>query len=112
MKVTDAEVAAEFDRAKEFLPQKPATVTFKQIVIAPQPTPAAKEVARVKAESLLVQLKAGARFRETRQARIDGPAHEGNRAAISAGRVAATTFPSSIVGCSAVRSSRPWRRVS
>jgi peptidyl-prolyl cis-trans isomerase SurA len=62
MNVTDAEISAEFERAKAFLPKKPATVTFKQIVIAPQPTAAAKEVARVKAESLLVQLKTGADF--------------------------------------------------
>jgi peptidyl-prolyl cis-trans isomerase SurA len=60
--VTDAEIAAEFDRAKAFLPKKPPTVTFKQIVIASQPTPAAKEVARVRAESLLAQLKSGADF--------------------------------------------------
>ena len=62
MNVTEAEISAEFDRSKEFLPQKPASVTFKQIVIAPQPTAAAKEVARVKAESLLAQLKSGTDF--------------------------------------------------
>jgi peptidyl-prolyl cis-trans isomerase SurA len=62
--VTDAEVAAEFERAKEFIPKKPATVTFKQIVIAPQPTAAAKEVARIKAESVLAELKAGADFEQ------------------------------------------------
>ena len=60
--VTEAEVEAEFARNKAFLPKKPATVTFKQIVIAPQPSPAAKEVARVKAESLLAQLKSGTNF--------------------------------------------------
>ncbi len=60
--VTDAEVAAEFARSKEFLPKKPASVTFKQIVIAPQPSAAAKEVARVRAESLLAQLKSGTDF--------------------------------------------------
>jgi peptidyl-prolyl cis-trans isomerase SurA len=60
--VSDAEIAATFDREKEFLPPKPASVTFKQIVIAPQPTAAAKEVARVKAESLLAQLKSGTDF--------------------------------------------------
>jgi peptidyl-prolyl cis-trans isomerase SurA len=60
--VTDAEVAAEFEREKPFLGPKPASVTFKQIVIAPQATAAAKEVARVKAESLLAQIKAGADF--------------------------------------------------
>jgi peptidyl-prolyl cis-trans isomerase SurA len=62
IQVTDAEISAEFDRAKAFLPPKPASVTFKQIVIAPQPTAAAKEVARVKAESILAQLKSGADF--------------------------------------------------
>jgi peptidyl-prolyl cis-trans isomerase SurA len=60
--VTDSEIVATFEREKEFLPPKPASVTFKQIVIAPQPTAAAKEVARVKAESLLAQLKSGTDF--------------------------------------------------
>ena len=56
------EVQAEFARSKDFLPKKPAAVTFKQIVIAPQPSVAAKEVARVRAESLLAQLKSGSDF--------------------------------------------------
>ncbi|MEP6494855.1 MAG: peptidylprolyl isomerase [bacterium] len=60
--VTDAEVAAEFEKSKEFLPKKPASVTFKQIVIAPAPTQASKEVARVRAESLLAELKRGGDF--------------------------------------------------
>ncbi|MEO7084773.1 MAG: peptidylprolyl isomerase [Gemmatimonadaceae bacterium] len=60
--VTDAEISAEYEKSKEFIPKKPASVTFKQIVIAPAPTPKAKEVARVKAESLLAQLKAGSDF--------------------------------------------------
>jgi peptidyl-prolyl cis-trans isomerase SurA len=60
--VTDAEVAAEFERAKEFIPKKPAMVTFRQIVIAPQATAKAREVARMKAESILVELKTGADF--------------------------------------------------
>jgi peptidyl-prolyl cis-trans isomerase SurA len=60
--VSDAEVAAEFERTKPFLGPRPASVTFKQIVIAPKPTDAAKEVARVKAESLLAQIKSGADF--------------------------------------------------
>src|ERR1043166_6178481 len=44
--VTDAEIAAEFDREKPFMGPKPPSVTFKQIVIAPLPSAAAKEVAR------------------------------------------------------------------
>jgi parvulin-like peptidyl-prolyl isomerase len=60
--VTNAEVEAEFARAKPFLGPKPAAVTFRQIVIAPQPSAAAKEVARVKAESLLAEIKRGSDF--------------------------------------------------
>lgn len=62
LNVTDAEVAAEFDKSKDFLPPKPATVTFRQIVIAPQASAAAKVAARAKAESLLAEIKAGADF--------------------------------------------------
>lgn len=60
--VTDAEVAAEFDRSKDYLPPKPASVTFKQIVMMPQASAAAKEAARVKAESLLARLRKGEDF--------------------------------------------------
>jgi peptidyl-prolyl cis-trans isomerase SurA len=60
--VTNAEVEAEFARAKPFLGPKPASVTFRQIVIAPQAGAAAKDVARVKAESLLAELKRGSDF--------------------------------------------------
>src|SRR5262249_50721933 len=65
MQVTEAEVAGEFNEAKESLPPKPPTVTFKQIVLAVAPTAAAKEAARVRAESLLVRIKAGADFEQT-----------------------------------------------
>jgi peptidyl-prolyl cis-trans isomerase SurA len=60
--VSDAEVAAEFDRARTSLPPRPASVTFHQIVIAPQPSAEEKELARVKAESLSAELKRGADF--------------------------------------------------
>jgi len=60
--VTDAEITAEFEKAKEFIPKKPATVTFKQIVIAPQATAAAREAARIKAEAVLAEIKSGADF--------------------------------------------------
>lgn len=60
--VTNAEVEAEFTRAKPFLGPRPAAVTFRQIVVAPRPGEAAKEVARIKAESLLAELKKGSDF--------------------------------------------------
>lgn len=62
--VTESEVEAEFQRTRQFLPPRPAAVTFRQIVIAPQPSAAEKEVARVKAESLLSQLKHGSDFEQ------------------------------------------------
>ena len=61
--VTDAEISAEFEKAKEFLPPKPATVTFKQIVIAPQADARRRRKRRAsKPKSLLAELKAGADF--------------------------------------------------
>lgn len=63
--VTEKEIELEFDRAKPYLGPKPASVTFKQIVIAPKPTQKAKDMARAKAESIYVQLKGGADFERT-----------------------------------------------
>jgi peptidyl-prolyl cis-trans isomerase SurA len=59
---TDAEVAAEFERTKPFLGPKPPTITFKQLIMATQPTEAARLAAHAKAESLLVQIKGGVDF--------------------------------------------------
>jgi peptidyl-prolyl cis-trans isomerase SurA len=60
--VTEDEVKEAFERSRASLPRRPAQVTFRQIVIAPRPTPAAKEVARVKAESILAEIKKGGDF--------------------------------------------------
>ena len=60
--VTEDEVKEAFERSRASLPRRPAQVTFRQIVIAPRPTPAAKEVARVKAESILAEIKRGGDF--------------------------------------------------
>lgn len=60
--VTEAEVEEAFNRTRASLPRRPATVTFRQIVVAPKPSPAAREAARVRAESLLAEIRAGAEF--------------------------------------------------
>lgn len=60
--VTEAEVREAFDKNKAMMPPRPASVTFRQIVINPKPSEAAKATARAKAESLLVELKKGADF--------------------------------------------------
>ena len=60
--VTEAEVSEAFERNRERLPRKEPTVTFRQIVMATQPTAAAKVAARAKAESLLAEVKRGGDF--------------------------------------------------
>jgi peptidyl-prolyl cis-trans isomerase SurA len=60
--VTDADVKEAFERSKASLPHRPATVTFRQIVIAPKPTVINKEIARAKAESILAEIKRGGDF--------------------------------------------------
>lgn len=60
--VTEAEVEEAFNRSRASLPRRPATVTFRQIVIAPKPDSISREIARVRAESLLAEIRAGAEF--------------------------------------------------
>ena len=60
--VTDSDVKEAFERSKATLPRRPATVTFRQIVIAPKPTAINKEIARAKAESILAEIKRGGDF--------------------------------------------------
>jgi peptidyl-prolyl cis-trans isomerase SurA len=60
--VTDSDVKEAFERSKASLPHRPATVTFRQIVIAPKPTAINKEIARAKAESILAEIKRGGDF--------------------------------------------------
>jgi peptidyl-prolyl cis-trans isomerase SurA len=60
--VTDQEVQEAYDRNRASLPKREASVTWRQIIIAPKASPAAKERARQKAESLLVVLKTGGDF--------------------------------------------------
>ena len=60
--VTDAEVEEAYERNKATLPKRESSVGWRQIIVAPRPTAEAKERTRVRAESLLVELKAGAPF--------------------------------------------------
>lgn len=62
VQVTEDEVNKAFDASKDKLPKRPATLAFRQIVVAPHASLAAKALARAKAESLLVELQAGADF--------------------------------------------------
>ena len=62
--VSDAEVEEAFLKNKEVLNKQPATVTFRQIVVAPKPTAEQKARARAKAESLLVEVRKGGDFEQ------------------------------------------------
>ncbi len=60
--VTDEEVQEAYDRNRATLPKREPSVGWRQIIIAPKPSVAAKERARAKADSLLVEIKTGGDF--------------------------------------------------
>ncbi len=60
--VSDAEIQEAFDKHKASLQAAPATVTFRQIVVPPKATAAAKKVALAKADALLAEIKKGGDF--------------------------------------------------
>ena len=60
--VTEREVAEAFERLKRELPPRPATVAFRQVVVAPRARAASVDSARALADSLRGLLEAGADF--------------------------------------------------
>ncbi|GEM_PF-165486 len=54
--VSEADITAAFNAHKAELPRRPATVTFRQIVVAPKPSAASKAAAKAKADSILAEL--------------------------------------------------------
>ena len=62
--VTETEIDVAFETNRERLRQRPAAVTFRQIVVAPKPSDASKARARAKADSLLAEIRAGGDFEQ------------------------------------------------
>jgi len=62
--VTDEEVTAAFERSRADLQKRPATVTFRQIIVAPHASPAAKAKAKARADSLLAEIRKGGDFEQ------------------------------------------------
>jgi peptidyl-prolyl cis-trans isomerase SurA len=60
--VSEAEVDSFFQANKAQIEKLPATVTYRQIVIAPKPSPREDSTALAKAESLLVEIRRGGDF--------------------------------------------------
>jgi peptidyl-prolyl cis-trans isomerase SurA len=76
--VTDAEVQEAYERNKSALPKREASVAWRQIIIAPKPTPAAKAAAKAKADSLLAEIKAGGDFELIAKRESDDPGSKAN----------------------------------
>ena len=77
--VTDAQIAMEFEKAKPFLGAKPATVTWRQIVIALPRARRMPPAAEVVAAELVRQMRAAVRDRRWLSARMDAPEAEAMR---------------------------------
>jgi peptidyl-prolyl cis-trans isomerase SurA len=61
--VSEEEVTEAFNKSRDRLPRRPATVSFRQIIIPTRPSAAEKKVALARAESLLVEVnRKGADF--------------------------------------------------
>ena len=79
MPVSEAEIAEAFAASSGAeRPKRPATVSFRQIIVAPKPTPAAKAVARAKIDSLRTELVQGGDFAAVaKRESMDGTAQLG-----------------------------------
>ncbi len=59
---TEQEMRKFFDEQKGNLGTRPATISFRQIVVTPKPTAAAKARAKAQADSIVLELRQGADF--------------------------------------------------
>jgi peptidyl-prolyl cis-trans isomerase SurA len=59
---TEQEMRAFFDEQKGSLGTRPATISFRQIIITPKPSPEAKARSRAQADSIVRELRGGADF--------------------------------------------------
>lgn len=59
---SEKEMRAFFDEQRPQFGKRPATISFRQVVLAPRPTEAAQEAAHALADSILRELKRGADF--------------------------------------------------
>ncbi len=59
---TEKEMREFFDERRTAFGNRPATISFKQVIVAPRPTAAAKARARALADSIVSELRRGADF--------------------------------------------------
>lgn len=72
--VSDQEARTLFDQQRQGLGNRPANVTFQQVIIQPQASDSAKARARREAEAAVAQLAAGEKFEDVARRVSDDPA--------------------------------------
>ncbi|MBA4071435.1 MAG: hypothetical protein C0497_06290 [Gemmatimonas sp.] len=60
--ISEAEIAEAFEKAKDRLPRRPATVTFRQIIISPRPSAESKKATLARMDSLRAEITKGTDF--------------------------------------------------
>jgi len=70
---TETEIRDSYEATKAQQPRRPATVSFRAILVRPDPTAEAKAAARAEAESVLVELRQGADFATLARRASDDP---------------------------------------
>lgn len=73
VEVSEEEMRALFEAGQETLEERPATITFRQVVLTVEADDSAKAVARAAADSLAERARAGEDFAELAQARSQDP---------------------------------------
>jgi peptidyl-prolyl cis-trans isomerase SurA len=70
---TEEEMREFYEATRREQPRRPATISARQIVVRPEPTPAARAVARARADSVLRELRAGGDFAAAARRLSDDP---------------------------------------
>jgi peptidyl-prolyl cis-trans isomerase SurA len=60
--ISESEITEAFDQAKGRLPKRPATVTFRQIIVSPKPSAASRKATLAKMDSLRKEIDGGTDF--------------------------------------------------
>lgn len=71
--ISEAEISEAFAKAKERLPKRPATVTFRQIIVGPKPSEQSRKATLAKIDSLRKEIEGGAEFETVAKRESDDP---------------------------------------